>query len=185
MLGPNAASQNKLRQSGVFLRVAATAQHLDVFRVGAFRQVCSVRVDVMSLELILASAFFALLAVLYDLEDRFPASVAAFAGASFPVMVVFARHVFPTGSRHARDRAVLASSTSSFSPLEAFRACLTHMQSQRQGFSRSNFLRACYRTCVSRATDMRVRALEQYAAHWACEHRVSTSRVSSGSLCHG
>ncbi len=185
MLRPNATRQDELRQPGVFLRVADTAQYLDIFRVCAFRQMRGVRVDVVSLKLVFAPTFFALLVFLDYVADRLSAGVTALARSALPVRMVLLRHVFPTRSRHAGDRAVFSCPSASFPQVKFFSACLACMRGSHFQFPRADFLRAGYRTCLSCIADMGVWARERLVAHRAEQRSAPALRNFSEGFCHG
>ncbi len=185
MLRSNTTRQNKLCQSGVFLRVADTAQHLDIFWVCTLWQMSGMRVDVMPLKLVFAPAFFTPLALLDHLADRLSAGMTTFARSTFPVRVVFLRHVFPASSRHTRDGTVFSCPSAPFPQMEFFFACLTCMRGCNSWFPRANLLGTSYRTCLSRAADMGVWARKRLVTYGADKCSAPAMSNFSGGFCHG
>ena len=174
MSSPDPTCQDKLRQPRVFFGVTSAAQHLDVFGVGAFRQVSGVWVDMVALQTVYTAAFFALRALLKNLANCFPGCVAAFTRTALPVMVIRTGQLFATSHCHTWDRAVFARATVALAEFKLFPACFASTMEHRLLLSRAYFLRTSNRARLRCTSDVRIRACECTPAGWASQRSMTT-----------
>lgn len=163
--------------------MANFAQNLYIFWVSTLRDVRGVRVFVVSLQAVGASALFTVAAFSDHLAYSFAGRVGAFAASAFPVRMC--RAFWHSRQSSTCARAIFASTPTSFTYLKKFSACFARTIYKRFWLTWPDFLRALFRTRVCGSSDMGVRTRKLITASCAKQYTMTSSSNNSLEFCHG
>ena len=149
-------SKNELRKLWMFSGVTNNAQHLNVCGVSSKAGGGAMRFNMVPLQIIFISTFFATTTFFYDLVDYFATVIFTFACTAFPVWMIwsFWHSCFCSTFR----RTILAGSTIAFSNLKMFTASLACTVKQCFIFSWAQFVGTRNRTSICFPPNMCVRS---------------------------
>ena len=178
-------SKNELGQLGVFSSMTLHTQHLNVGGISPQTWFCTMRFNVMSLQVFCAVAFFALAFLCNNLGNYFSAVMFAFASATIPFWMVSTPHFFAPRFCQAGYRTILSCTAPSFTHFELFSARFADTLQQSFWFARTQFLRTWFRTSMSSSSDMRVWTCKNFAARSARQCGMPAPFNNSLEFSHG
>jgi len=161
------------------------AQHLNVVWISSFYWILGMRFNMVALKIFCCATFFTFTSFFNNFCNNTARFIASFRGSTVPFWMVWASHFSSSGGCHTRYRAVVSSSTVSFSCLKRFTAFFASMVNQSFRLAWFNFVRTFFGASICFATIMRFKDLKFFCASGTGKNNLASPINFSIGVCHG
>jgi hypothetical protein len=153
-----------------------STQYLYISWVSPKRWCCAMRFYMVSLQILYTITILALTTFCNHLRYSFSTSICSRTRATVPFRMINPPHRPTPNNGHTGNRAVLPSTTVTFSNLKLFTTFFTYTIKNNFRFAGFYFFRAFPRAGVGVISNVCVRAGKFYGAHWAYKRSTTTGR---------